>query len=116
LAKAQITTPLQVLEQPEVEAIKLDPNKRQLFLIFKEGINNIARHGEGTKSVSLSIAVAGRQLIGEIKDDGCGFLPKEPDEERSKGRGGNGLPNMRERAAQLKGSRISHRHPAPERS
>jgi signal transduction histidine kinase/ligand-binding sensor domain-containing protein len=89
---------------PEVESLKLDPDERQhLFLILKESINNIARHGEGTKTVSLSINVEGRQLIAEIKDDGCGFTPKEPDDARSKGRGGNGLPNMRERAAQLGG-------------
>jgi signal transduction histidine kinase/ligand-binding sensor domain-containing protein len=88
----------------EVESLKLGPDERQhLFLIFKEGINNIARHGEGTKSVSLSIEREGRQLIGEIKDDGCGFTPEQPDEQRSKGRGGNGLPNMRERTRQLGG-------------
>jgi signal transduction histidine kinase len=89
---------------PEVENLKLSPEQRQhLFLIFKEGINNVARHGEGTKSVSLSIKVEGRQLIGEITDDGCGFTPQEPSESHSKGLGGNGLPNMRERAAQLGG-------------
>jgi signal transduction histidine kinase/ligand-binding sensor domain-containing protein len=89
---------------PEVESLKLDPDKRQhLFLILKESINNIARHGEGTKTVSVSINVEGRQLIAEIKDDGCGFTPKEPDDARSEGRGGNGLPNMRERATQLGG-------------
>ena len=89
---------------PEVESLKLGPEERQhLFLIFKEGINNVARHGDGAKSVSLSIKLEGRQLIGQINDDGCGFTPREPDEARSKGRGGNGLPNMRARAAQLGG-------------
>jgi signal transduction histidine kinase/ligand-binding sensor domain-containing protein len=89
---------------PEVESLKLGPEERRhLFLIFKEGINNVARHGDGTKSASLSIKAEGRQLIGEIQDDGCGFTPKDPDEARSQGRGGNGLPNMRERAAQLGG-------------
>ncbi len=89
---------------PEVESLKLGPESRQhLFLIFKEGINNIARHGEGTKSVSLSIRIEGPNLVGEINDDGCGFTPQEPAESRSKGLGGNGLPNMRERAAQLRG-------------
>lgn len=88
----------------EVESLKLGPDERQhLYLIFKEGINNIARHGEGAKSVSLSIRIEGRQLVGEIVDDGCGFTPQEPAESRSKGLGGNGLPNMRERAAQLRG-------------
>jgi signal transduction histidine kinase len=32
-----------------------------------------------------------------------GFTPREPDQARSRGRGGNGLPNMRERAGQLGG-------------
>jgi signal transduction histidine kinase len=72
-------------------------------LIFKEGINNVARHGEGTNSVSLSIIVEGRRLIGEIKDNGCGFSPRQPDDARAAGRGGNGLPNMRARAEQLGG-------------
>jgi len=94
----------ELLVPPEVEGLKLGPDERQhLFLILKESINNIARHGEGTNTVSVSINVEGRQLIAEIKDDGCGFTPREPDDARSKGRGGNGLPNMRERAMQLGG-------------
>jgi signal transduction histidine kinase/streptogramin lyase len=89
---------------PEVESLKLGPDERQhLFLILKESINNIARHGEGTKTVSVSINIEGRQLIAEIKDDGCGFTPEHPNAARAKGRGGNGLPNMRERAAQMGG-------------
>jgi signal transduction histidine kinase/ligand-binding sensor domain-containing protein len=89
---------------PEVESLKLGPDERRhLFLIFKEGINNVARHGAGAKAVSLSIAVEGRQLVGQIKDDGCGFTPQGPSAERSKGRGGNGLPNMSTRAEQLGG-------------
>ncbi len=89
---------------PEVESLKLNPEQRQhLFLIFKEGINNVARHSQNARSAALSIRLEGRQLIGEIKDDGCGFLPKDPAAERSKGLGGNGLPNMLERAGQLGG-------------
>src|SRR6185503_2458770 len=89
---------------PEVEGLKLGPDERQhLFLIFKEAVNNVVQHGEGAKSVSMSMSIEGRQLVGVVKDDGCGFIPQGPDVERSKGRGGNGLPNMRERAAQLRG-------------
>lgn len=89
---------------PEVESLKLDPEQRQhLFLVFKEAINNVVRHGNSTRFVSLKIMVQGQQLVGEIKDDGCGFSPQAPSEDRSQGRGGNGLPNMRERAAQLRG-------------
>jgi|GEM_PF-4170275 len=89
---------------PEVESLKLSAEQRQhLFLIFKEGINNVVRHGKGTRSVSLSIRTEARELIGQISDDGCGFTPQEPDKARSQGRGGNGLPNMRQRAGQLGG-------------
>ena len=89
----------------EVETLKLGADQRRhLFLIFKEGINNIARHGDGTTSVSLSISVEGRQLVGEIRDDGCGFTPQLPDVPRSRETGGNGLPNMQSRAKQMGGS------------
>ena len=94
----------ELLVPTEVETLKLDSEKRQhLFLIFKEGINNVARHGTGARSVRLAIRVAGRELIAEIQDNGCGFTPQQPDEARAKGRGGNGLPNMSARAEQLGG-------------
>jgi signal transduction histidine kinase/ligand-binding sensor domain-containing protein len=89
---------------PEVERLKLGPDERQhLFLIFKEAINNVVRHGEGAEYVSMSMRIDGRQLVGEVRDDGCGFMPQGPDVESAKGRGGNGLPNMRGRATQLRG-------------
>jgi signal transduction histidine kinase len=93
------------LRVPEdVETLKLSADQRRhLFLIFKEGVNNIARHGDGTTSVSLSIKVEGRQLVGEIRDDGCGFVPRASDALRSRESGGNGLPNMQSRAEQLGG-------------
>jgi ligand-binding sensor domain-containing protein/signal transduction histidine kinase len=86
---------------PELETIKLDPEQRRhLFLIFKEAINNIARHAD-CRSVSLSLTIARQQLWGEIRDDGCGFT--------TNGGGpasvanGHGLENMRRRAAQVGG-------------
>ncbi len=90
--------------QPELEKIKLDPEQRRhLFLIFKEAINNIARHAE-CASVSLSINVSHNQLIVEIRDDGRGFSDlqsqQSPTHERA---GGHGLENMQSRAAQLGG-------------
>jgi signal transduction histidine kinase/ligand-binding sensor domain-containing protein len=88
----------------ELEKIKLDPEQRRhLFLIFKESINNIARHAEGASSAKLSMQVRGRQLIGEIRDDGHGFERKSEEQARTQSRGGNGLPNMQARAEQLGG-------------
>jgi signal transduction histidine kinase/ligand-binding sensor domain-containing protein len=89
---------------PEIEKLKLDPEQRRhLYLIFKEGINNVVRHAAGVSTVALSIKVSAGQLLGEISDDGQGFEPKPSAEPQSNGRGGNGLPNMRARAEQLGG-------------
>jgi signal transduction histidine kinase len=84
---------------------KLDPEQRRhLFLIFKEAINNIARHAE-CASVSLSINVSHNRLIGEIRDDGRGFSDLHPEQSPTNGgAGGHGLGNMQSRAAQLGGN------------
>jgi len=89
---------------PDLEKIKLNPEQRRhLFLIFKEAVNNIARHAE-CAAVSLSINVSHNQLIGEIRDDGHGFSDLHPQQSLTDGRaGGHGLENMRSRAAQLGG-------------
>lgn len=84
---------------PDPEQVKLSPiERRHLYLIFKEALNNAARHSEAT-SVSMSIAVAGRHLSAVIRDNGKGFMPPKATE--SVGR--HGLPSMLGRALQLKG-------------
>jgi ligand-binding sensor domain-containing protein/signal transduction histidine kinase len=89
---------------PDIEKLKLDPEQRRhLYLIYKEGLNNIARHAEGASEVKLSIAVQGHKLVGEICDNGRGFSAKTSAQRASNGRGGNGLPNMQARAEQLGG-------------
>jgi signal transduction histidine kinase/streptogramin lyase len=90
--------------QPEMEKIKLNPEQRRhLFLIFKEAINNIARHAE-CASVSLSISVSHSRLAVEIRDDGRGFSDVSATEAPTNGHaGGHGLENMQSRAAQLGG-------------
>jgi signal transduction histidine kinase/ligand-binding sensor domain-containing protein len=86
----------------ELEAIKLPPDeRRQLFLVFKEAVNNIAKHSGGTEA-RLRLAVEGGHLVAEIGDNGCGF--ELPDPEASFiGRGGNGLKNMQARASDVGG-------------
>ena len=89
---------------PDVEGVRLDPEKRRhLYLIFKEGINNVARHAGDCTKVSLSLAVSGNRLRAEISDDGCGFAGDGHAQGSSNGRGGNGLLNMRARAEQMGG-------------
>jgi len=88
----------------ELEKIKLDPEQRRhLFLIFKEAINNIARHAE-CASVSLRITVSQSRLIVEIRDDGRGFSDLRPQQSPTNGgAGGHGLGNMQSRAEELGG-------------
>src|SRR5262249_16120126 len=89
--------------QPEFDKVKLSPqHRRQLFLIFKEAINNAARHAF-CNSVSLSLTVLNNQVIGEIRDDGRGFAVTSLPEIPGEGRGGHGLESIRKRAAELGG-------------
>lgn len=76
--------------------LKLDVEKRKnLFLIFKEAINNVAKYSEGSM-VSISFFVKQHKIQLSIKDNGKGFneaLAKQ----------GNGLINMKERASSMGG-------------
>lgn len=80
----------------ELEQIRLDPDqRRQLFLIFKEALHNIAKHAD-CQHVSLNLKLVQQQLWGEIRDDGKGFaLANSTDS--------HGLNNMRRRAEQIGG-------------
>ncbi|MDQ3753476.1 MAG: histidine kinase [Acidobacteriota bacterium] len=83
---------------PDLARIKLTPEqRRQLFLIFKEALNNIARHA-ACRTVTLNLTVTHQQLLAEIHDDGRGFTDAPIDALSSNGRGGHGLENMRARA------------------
>jgi ligand-binding sensor domain-containing protein/signal transduction histidine kinase len=69
--------------------------RRDLFLIFKEAVNNAVRHS-GCSKVAIALAVTGHSLELEINDNGVGFDPKAESD-------GQGLTNMRERARKLGG-------------
>jgi ligand-binding sensor domain-containing protein/two-component sensor histidine kinase len=69
--------------------------RREIYLIFKECINNIARHSRCTE-VSIEFYIDGGWLILKLKDNGCSF-----DVERKSH--GNGLMSMRQRAKLIKG-------------
>ena len=52
-----------------------DPEaRRDLLLLLKEGITNIARHAEA-RVASLQFRIVGGELRAELRDDGCGFDP-----------------------------------------
>jgi len=69
--------------------------RRQVYLIFKESINNIARHSRATEA-RITLEVVDRRLALEVSDNGCGI------ERRDQGEG-NGLNSMKLRAARLGG-------------
>jgi ligand-binding sensor domain-containing protein/two-component sensor histidine kinase len=71
--------------------------RREVFLIFKESLNNIVRHS-GCARAEIELRVAGRRALElEITDDGKGFdVDKVFD--------GNGLSSMNQRADRLAGN------------
>jgi signal transduction histidine kinase len=86
--------------EPE-ERIVLDPQaRRDLLLLLKEGVTNIARHAEA-RVASLHLRVDAGVLHAELQDDGRGFDAGVPDDRR--GATHRGLGNMRLRARQLGG-------------
>jgi signal transduction histidine kinase len=88
---------------PVAETVKLTPEQRRhIYLIFKEAVNNILRHAHAT-AVLLTLNVSGGQLLAEISDNGRGFESGPLTTGSDRNRGGHGLRNMRARADQLGG-------------
>ena len=73
--------------------------RRQLYLIFKEAVNNAARHSRCTQA-EIEFEVAQDRLLLHVRDNGCGF---DPNGDGATSRNGNGLVSMRERARALGG-------------
>ena len=69
--------------------------RRNLFLIFKEAIFNIAKHS-GCSRVIINLEINNKQLLLNVHDNGKGFDPSTPTQR-------NGLKNVRERASLLGG-------------
>ena len=69
--------------------------RKNLFLVFKEAVNNCAKYSEA-ENVSIHFRFDNGRLEMEIKDDGKGF-------DESKLERINGISNMRDRAMELDG-------------
>ena len=65
--------------------------RRQIYLIFKEALNNLVRHAHASRA-AIALRVEGAALTLRIEDDGAGFDPTREFD-------GNGLPGMQKRAA-----------------
>jgi signal transduction histidine kinase len=74
-----------------VDEIRLGADvRRHVFLVFKEAVNNLARHS-GAAHANLDLSVDAGRLILVVADDGCGFDPAADDR-------GQGMASMRSRA------------------
>jgi ligand-binding sensor domain-containing protein/two-component sensor histidine kinase len=90
-------------ERAEAEDMKLGADvRRQVFLIFKESVNNIVRHSACTQA-DIEFRVEHGWLTLNVSDDGKGFDSEDESD-------GHGLVSMRERAEALGGDLdvISH--------
>lgn len=83
---------------PELEGdIRIETDvRREVFLIFKEAINNAVRHSECT-SVEISFGVSDNQLLLKVKDNGGSF-------DTGRATGGHGLESMKRRAETVGGT------------
>ena len=70
--------------------------KREVFLVFKEALNNIVRHARCSE-VEVLLRIEGPRLHLAVSDDGIGFA-------QTFDGAGNGLRSMRHRAATLGGT------------
>jgi signal transduction histidine kinase len=70
--------------------------RRDIYLIFKEAVNNAVKYS-GCHSIHFDILLRDHQLQMRISDDGNGFYA-------TAAKNGNGLSNMKKRAATHKGT------------
>ncbi|WP_035614435.1 ATP-binding protein [Haloferula sp. BvORR071] len=95
LGIAGITCRLQIAESVAEHPIG-SHQRHDIFLAFKEALNNIVRHSQA-REVRLAIGVADRILTVSLADDGCGLDPAETKP------GSDGLVGMQERMEKLGG-------------
>jgi signal transduction histidine kinase len=88
---------------PEPGARLAPETRRELFLVFKEAVTNVARHS-GAKSARLRLEILAGSLTLEVADDGKGFDARPARDLDSSLRRGRGLLNMQLRAKRQGGS------------
>jgi len=83
-------------EPDDMDDIRLGANiRREVFLIFKESINNMVRHS-GCTEATIKFQITDGRLALEVRDNGKGFDPSQDGE-------GHGLMSMRARAKDIGG-------------
>lgn len=86
---------LHFIEDEKLKTISLPlEHRKNVYLIFKETVNNAVKYAEA-KNIWVRLQLNGKKLTLSIKDDGSGF-------DESTINKGNGLNNIKKRAAELK--------------
>lgn len=76
----------------EAEHISLPMEKRRdMYLVFKEAVNNLVKYSKASEA-SVKVITGKKKILVEVKDNGKGF-------DTGNVNAGNGLLNMRQRAA-----------------
>jgi two-component system sensor histidine kinase UhpB len=87
-----------------IQVVKLDAEKRKnIFLIFKEAVNNAAKYSEGS-NLTISLFTKHNALHLLVEDNGKGFEPVGVTQ-------GNGLRNMESRAHSMNGKMMQASRP-----
>ncbi|HLA64862.1 MAG TPA: two-component regulator propeller domain-containing protein, partial [Rhodothermales bacterium] len=102
--EARIAFPQPVPDRPVSAELR-----RNVFLVLKEALHNVVKHAGATYAeVTFALEPGGLALT--VRDDGCGFLfPQEGganpagDGAPARASGGDGLGNLRRRAAEVGG-------------
>jgi len=94
LEAKDIAFSFQVSDEIDEQRIPMQMRK-DYFLIFKEAVNNLAKYSE-CSNASISIKKENKNIVTTITDNGKGF-------DAGAVNAGNGLKNMYERAAAIKG-------------
>lgn len=77
--------------------------RKNFYLIFKETVNNALKYS-GCKNFITNIRLKDHHIICRIKDDGTGFDVEEKNTLAGRSLSGNGLYNMKRRAAEMNGN------------
>lgn len=92
--RCRLDIPLQLPAWPLTAEVR-----HNVFLAFKETLNNVARHSQATET-RVCLALTGTGFLIRVQDNGTG-LRQEPEAVRATG--GHGLANMRRRMEEIGG-------------
>jgi signal transduction histidine kinase/ligand-binding sensor domain-containing protein len=99
--RCRLDMPVQLPVRPLTTEVR-----HNLFLAFKEALNNVLKHAAATE-VRVSLALAAEVLVLSVEDNGQGFtspaVTLNPPTTATRASDGSGLTNMRQRLAEIGG-------------